>query len=66
MAIKNLERIYVVEMTNVETDVTTTLPSAYVSLDAAYAFVEECKRTDERVGSTQSWTYRVKSFTLFR
>ena len=55
MAITNLEPIYVVEMTNVESDVTTTLPSAYVSLDDAYAFVDECKRTDERVGSTQSW-----------
>lgn len=66
MAITNLEPIYVVEMTNVETDVTTTLPSAYASLDNAYAFVDECKRTDERVGSTQSWTYRVKQITLFR
>lgn len=66
MAITNLEPIYVVEMTNVETDVTTTLPSAYTSLDNAYAFVEECKRTDKRVGSTQSWTYRVKQITLFR
>ena len=66
MAITNIEPIYVVEMTNVETDVTTTLPSAYTSLDNAYAFVDECKRTDERVGSTQSWTYRVRAFTLFR
>lgn len=66
MAITNLEPIYVVEMTNVESDVTTTLPSAYVSLDDAYAFVDECKRTDERVGSTQSWSYRVRAFTLFR
>lgn len=66
MAITNLEPIYVVEMTNVETDVTTTLPSAYTSLDNAYAFVEECKRTDERVGTTQMWTYRVRPFTLFR
>lgn len=66
MAITTLEPIYVVEMTNVETDVTTTLPSAYVSLDDAYAFVDECKRTDERVGSTQCWTYRVRPFTLFR
>ena len=66
MDITNLEPIYVVEMTNVESDVTTTLPSAYVSLDDAYAFVDECKRTDERVGSTQSWSYRVRAFTLFR
>lgn len=66
MAITNIEPIYVVEMTNVESDVTTTLPSAYTSLDNAYAFVDECKRTDERVGSTQSWTYRVRAFTLFR
>ena len=66
MAITNLEPIYVLEMTNVESDVTTTLPSAYVSLDDAYAFVDECKRTDERVGSTQSWSYRVRAFTLFR
>lgn len=66
MAITNIEPIYVVEMTNVETDVTTTLPSAYVSLEDAYAFIEECKRTDERVGTTQSWTYRVRPFSLFR
>ena len=66
MAITNLEPIYVVEMTNVETDVTTILPSAYTSLDNAYAFLDECKRTDERVGTTQSWTYRVRAFTLFR
>lgn len=66
MAITNLEPIYVVEMTNVETDVTTTLPSAYTSLDNAYAFVDECKRQDKRVGSTESWTYRVRPFTLFR
>lgn len=66
MAITNIEPIYVVEMTNVETDVTTTLPSAYVSLDDAYAFVDECKRTDKRVGSTECWTYRVRPFTLFR
>lgn len=66
MAITNLEPIYVVEMTNLETDVTTTLPSAYVSLDDAFAFVDECKRSDERVGSTDCWTYRVRPFTLFR
>lgn len=66
MAITNIEPIYVVEMTNVETDVTTTLPSAYTSLDDAYAFLDECKRTDERVGTTQSWTYRVRPFSLFR
>lgn len=66
MDFTNLEPIYVVEMTNVDFDVTTTLPSAYTSLDAAYAFIEECHRTDERVGSTQSWAYRVRAFTLFR
>lgn len=66
MAITNIEPIYVVEMTNVETDVTTTLPSAYTSLENAYAFLDMCKRMDERVGSTQSWTYRVRPFTLFR
>lgn len=66
MDFTNLEPIYVVEMTNIETDVTTTLPSAYVSLDAAFAFIEECKRTDERTGSTECWTYRVRPFTLFR
>ena len=66
MDFTNLEKIYVVDMTNVETDVVTTLPSAYVSLEAAYAFIEECKRVDERTGSTQCWTYRVRPFTLFR
>lgn len=66
MAITSIEPIYVVEMTNVETDVVTTLPSAYTSLDNANAFVEMCKRMDERSGISQSWTYRVKPFTLFR
>lgn len=66
MAITSIETIYVVEMTNVETDVVTTLPSAYASLDNAYAFIEMCKRMDERSGISQSWTYRVKSFSLFR
>ena len=66
MDFTKIEAIYVVDMTNVEFDVVTTLPSAYVSLDAAYAFIEECKRTDERTGSTECWTYRVRPFTLFR
>ena len=66
MAITSIEPIYVVEMTNVETDVVTTLPSAYTSLDNANAFVEMCKRMDEKAGISQSWTYRVKPFTLFR
>ena len=66
MDFTKIEAIYVVEMTNVEFDVVTTLPSAYVSLDAAYDFIEECKRTDERVGSTECWSYRVRTFTLFR
>ena len=66
MAITNIEPIYVVEMTNVETDVTTTLPCAYASLDDAYAFLDQCKRMDKRVGSTECWTYRVRPFTLFR
>lgn len=66
MDFTNLEEIFVVEMTNVETDVTTALPGAYVSLDAAYAFLEECKRTDERTGLIGQWTYRVRPFTLFR
>lgn len=66
MAITSIETIYVVEMTNVENDVVTTLPSSYASLDNAYAFVEMCKRMDKRVGMSQSWSYRVKSITLFR
>ena len=66
MAITNLETIYVVEMINVETNVVTALPSAYVSLEDAYAFVDECKRTDERCGTSECWAYRVKRFTLFR
>ena len=66
MAITSIQKIYVVEMTNVETDVVTTLPSAYVSLDDAFAFIDECKRSDERTDTTEWWTYRVKSFTLFR
>lgn len=66
MDFTNLDKIYVVDMTNVETDVVTTLANAYVSLDAAYAFIEECKRVDERTGSTECWTYRVRTFTLFR
>lgn len=66
MAMTNLEKIYVVDMTNVETNVVTALPSAFVSLDAAYAFIEECKRTDQRTDSAGCWKYRVRTFTLFR
>lgn len=66
MDFTNLDKIYVVDMTNVETDVVTTLANAYVSLDAAYAFIEECKRVDEGTDSTELWTYRVRTFTLFR
>lgn len=66
MALTSIEKIYVVDMTNVETDVTTTLPSAYVSLEDAYAYVDECKRQDERTDTAEWWSYRVKSFTLFR
>ena len=66
MAITSIEQIYVVEMINVETDVVTTLPSAYTSLDDAYAFLDQCKRMDERADMAECWTYRVKRFTLFR
>lgn len=66
MAITSIEKIYVVDMTNVETDVTTTLPNAYVSLEDAYEYVDECKRQDERTDSAECWSYQVKSFTLFR
>lgn len=66
MKIKSIEQIYVVEMTNVEFDVVTTLPSAYVSLDAAYAFIKKCKQTDKRAGLAECWTYRVRPVTLFR
>ena len=66
MAITSFETIYVIEMINVETYEVVTLPSAYVSLEAAYAFIEECKRTDERTDTAEWWTYRVRSFTLFR
>ena len=66
MAITSIEKIYVVEMTNVETDVTTILPSAYVSLEDAFAYIDVCKRQDERTDSAKWWTYRVRSFSLFR
>lgn len=66
MAITNLEKIYVVEMINVETYDVTTLPNAFLSFNAAYDYIDECKRADERVGSSECWTYRVRSFTLFR
>lgn len=66
MDFTKLEKIYVVDMINVDTNVTTTLPGAYVSLNAAFAFLDECKRTDERTGETKYWTYRVRPFTLFR
>ena len=66
MDFTNLEKIYVVDMINVETDEVVTLCNAYVSLDAAYYFLEECKKMDERTGLIGKWTYRVRSFTLFR
>lgn len=66
MDFTNLETIYVIDMINVETDEVVTLCNAYVALDAAYYFLEECKKTDERTGMVGKWTYRVRSFTLFR
>lgn len=66
MDFTNLEKIYVVDMINVETDEVVTLCNAYVSLDAAFYFLDECKKTDERTGLIGKWTYRVRPFTLFR
>lgn len=66
MAFKRLETIYVIEMTNVETNEITTLASAFISLKDAYACIDECKRSDERTETTEWWTYRVRRCTLFR
>lgn len=66
MAITNLEKIFIVEMINVETYDVTTLPNAFVSLEDAYAYVDECRCQDERTDTAEWWTYRVRSFTLFR
>lgn len=66
MDFTSLETIYVVDMINVETDEVVTLCNAYVSLDAAYCFLDECNKTDERTGLIGKWKYRVRPFTLFR
>lgn len=66
MAITSIEPIFVVEMINVKTDAVTTLPSAYVSLEVAYEFVEMCKRMDERNNISNLFAYRVRQFHLFR
>ena len=66
MRITTFETIFVVEMTAVETGEIVTLSNAYVTLEAAYEFIEECKALDEKTDMTEWWTYRVKSFTLFR
>lgn len=66
MHFTKLETIFVVDMINVETDEVVTLGNAYVELDAAYYFLNECKETDKRTGVVGKWTYRVRPFTLFR
>ena len=66
MAISNLDTIYVVEMFNVDNGEIITLNNAYVSLDAAYDYIDECKGVDDRTGTTGCWTYSVKAFTLYR
>ena len=66
MDFTSLETIYVVVMINVETDEVVTLGNAYVSLDGAFYFIEECKKTDERTGMIGKWAYSIRSFTLFR
>lgn len=63
---KTIEKIYVVEMIGVDTDEVVVLPNAYVSLDEAYDYLDECKKMDERTDMSEWWTYRVKAFTLFR
>lgn len=62
----SIETIYVVEMRGVDTDEVVTLNNAYVTLEAAYEYIEECKALDERTDMSEWWTYRVKSFNLFR
>lgn len=66
MAITSIEPIFIVEMINVKTEVVTTLPSAYESIDVAYEFVDMCKRMDERNNISECFTYRVRQFHLFR
>lgn len=66
MKFESFETIYIVEMTGVDTGEVVVLPNAYVSLDAAYEYVEECKALDERTDMSEWWSYRVRSFTLFR
>ena len=66
MAITSIEPIFVVEMINVKTEQVVTLPSAYVSIDVAYEFVDMCKRMDERNNISEYYTYRVRQFHLFR
>ena len=66
MAITSIEPIFIVEMINVKTEEVVTLPSAYVSQDVAYEFVDMCKRMDERNNISGRYTYRVRQFHLFR
>lgn len=62
----SIETIYVVEMRGVDTDEVVTLHNAYVTLEAAYEYIDECRALDERTDMSEWWTYRVKSFNLFR
>lgn len=66
MKFESFEKIYIVEMTGVDTDEVVVLPNAYVSLDAAFDYIDECKSLDERTDMSEWWTYRVKAFTLYR
>lgn len=66
MAITKLETIYVIEMINVKNEEVVTLSSAYKSLDDAFDFVDTCKRMDEDNGVSERFSYRVRTFSLFR
>ncbi len=64
MAITKFRICFVVDMTNVETEEVVTLSNAFVSLHAAYEYVDECKAIDKKNNTSECWTYKVRQFGL--
>lgn len=66
MEFETFENIFVVEMINVDTNDVSTLPRAFVNIDAAYDYVHESEKMDENMNMSDWWSYRVKVVKLYR
>lgn len=66
MEFETFDNIFIVEMMNVDTNEVTTLPHAFMNIDAAYNYVRESEKMDERMDMSYWWSYRVKVIKLYR